>query len=297
MMKWLPDVAPNNRAVDVAARSLESRLGAVRFYFKRAAERPDEPENIRQLRVWVRRSEAALAVYADLLPPRRLKQLRKMLGQVRRAAGRVRDCDVYAQQTVGPGQPWPRRLREDRAKAQRRLVARFNRLDRGRSLKRLVRRLRTRLRGRNAGETESFADRARRTLRELAVGFFEIPIADGTKDAALHQFRIRGKELRYAIELLAAAFPPAFRDEVYPQVGVLQDKLGLVNDLAVAEERLRKRSDRTGDPAELSELRRRSAETAEDLVQARDDFRRWWTPDRVAELRRRFEELCDPDNR
>ena len=49
---------------------------------------------------------------------------------------------------------------------------------------------------------------------------------------ALHRFRIRGKELRYAMELLAAAFPVGFRDELYPVVEQLQELLGDIIDHA-----------------------------------------------------------------
>ncbi|HJZ92480.1 MAG TPA: hypothetical protein VKE40_16505, partial [Gemmataceae bacterium] len=87
------------------------------------------------------------------------------------------------------------------------------------------------------------------------------------------------------------AFPPAFRIELYPVVGVLQEKLGLINDLAVARRRLQERMDRTGDPAELSALRREEAATGEHQVRARQDFIRWWTPEARDGLRSRFDEL------
>jgi hypothetical protein len=93
------------------------------------------------------------------------------------------------------------------------------------------------------------------------------------------------------MELLAGAFPAPFRDELYPVVGTLQEKLGLVNDLAVAQARLDKRIARTGDAAELSELRRRAAAAGEELARAREDFGGWWTPGARDALRARFEEV------
>ena len=84
MDKWLPDVSPDDRAVAVAARALAGRLDAVRRHLKRAAAGAGT-EDIHQLRVWARRADAALRLYADLLPPKRLKWFRKWL---RRSAGR-----------------------------------------------------------------------------------------------------------------------------------------------------------------------------------------------------------------
>jgi CHAD domain-containing protein len=294
MTKWLPDVAPADRATDVAARSVQSRLDAVRYFLKRAAERPDEPEHIHQLRVWARRSEAALAVYADLFPPRRLKRLHEKLRRIRRAAGRVRDVDVYAQRTVGAGGEWPRKLLAERNHAQRRLVRVYERLKWGRRLKRSASQLVVRMRKRSGGSNETLADRARGTMGDLGTSFFQDQPTDPTDTAALHQFRIRAKRLRYAMELLAAAYPSPFRDDLYPQVGVLQEKLGHVNDAAVAARRLHRRIAKAGTPAELSDLRRRVSRTSEDLVRAREDFVSWWTPERTAELRARFEEFCGP---
>lgn len=65
--------------------------------------------------------------------------------------------------------------------------------------------------------------------------------ADRTNETALHRFRIRGKELRYVMELLAGAFPNALRNELSPIVEVIQDRLGEVNDLATAQARLRRK--------------------------------------------------------
>jgi hypothetical protein len=96
------------------------------------------------------------------------------------------------------------------------------------------------------------------------------------------------------MELLAGAFPSWFRDELYPVVETLQEKLGVVNDLAVAQVRLEKKKGRTGDAAELSELRRRAAAAEEDLARAREEFGRWWTPEAREVLGARFEELLRP---
>src|SRR5581483_5712878 len=52
--------------------------------------------------------------------------------------------------------------------------------------------------------------------------------------AVLHQVRIAGKRLRYAMEVFGDCFPPMFRDELYPAVEEMQEVLGLANDSHVA---------------------------------------------------------------
>ncbi|HJZ91298.1 MAG TPA: CHAD domain-containing protein, partial [Gemmataceae bacterium] len=117
MNKWAPDVDPSDPVADAAAQSLQARFDAVRHYLRQSIECPERAENFHQLRVWTRRSEAALALYADLLPNQLAKWLRKWLKRLRRAAGRVRDCDVFAARTVAANGRWPKKLRAERARA------------------------------------------------------------------------------------------------------------------------------------------------------------------------------------
>jgi CHAD domain-containing protein len=289
MPKWLPDVSPDDRTADVAARALAGRLEPVRRYLKRVTRTAD-PEDAHQLRVWARRADAALRLYADLLPAKDARWFEKWLRRLRKAAGRVRDSDVLARQVAGPDNHLPIQLRADRRRGMKKVRQLANRLDGGRRLRRRTRKLLARVGDKIAG-TERFADRARYSLRPLVGSFFAAcPIA-GADDAALHRFRIRGKELRYALELLAGAFPPAFRDVLYPVVAALQERLGLVNDLATARRRLAEWLSATGDPATVSHLHRRLAAIAEELVQARAEFHQWWTPELREVLRQRFDEF------
>src|SRR5204862_8205255 len=55
---------------------------------------------------------------------------------------------------------------------------------------------------------------------------------------ALHQVRILGKRLRYAMEIFESCFAPEFRQRYYPAVVDMQDILGLANDSNVACQRL-----------------------------------------------------------
>jgi CHAD domain-containing protein len=56
--------------------------------------------------------------------------------------------------------------------------------------------------------------------------------------AHLHQVRIAGKRLRYAMEVFADCFSLSFREKLYPRVEEMQEILGRANDSHVAEGRL-----------------------------------------------------------
>jgi CHAD domain-containing protein len=293
MVKWLPDVSPDDRAVDVAARALGARLEAVRRYLKRAAV-TGEPEDVHQLRVWSRRSDAALDLFGELLPRRKVRWFHKWMRRLRRAAGRVRDADVLARHVSESGAPGPSHSKSERRRGLRKIRKVARRLDGGQRLKRRTRKLVDRM-GRDDSIHElRFGELARACLAPVVAEFFDAAPAPGADDAALHRFRIRGKRLRYAVELFAGAFPPPLRDEVYPQVASLQERLGRVNDLATAQARLGTWLAGTGDPAAVSHLRRRVNVVGEDLVRARADFWAWWTPELREGLRGRFEQLVRP---
>jgi CHAD domain-containing protein len=289
MPKRFPNSSPDEQAVDAAGRALAGRLKAVRKYLRRAAK-GEHAEDVHQLRVWARRSDAALNLFADFLPDKQLRWFRKWLKRLRNAAGKVRDSDVLARHTAGPDGQTPIQLRSDRRRGLRRIRKLAERLDNGWRLKRQTRKL---LRGlaTTGGSAETFTHRARNSLRPLVEAFFAASPAGQADDSELHRFRIRGKELRYGMELLASAFAPALRDDLYPPIAELQERLGRVNDLVTAGQRLEEWLANTGDPAKVSHWQRRLADVREELVGAKREFHGWWVPEFRDGLRARFEEF------
>ena len=59
----------------------------------------------------------------------------------------------------------------------------------------------------------------------------------------LHQVRIVGKRLRYAMELFATCFTAPFKDDIYPRIEAMQEILGLANDSYVASGALQQLAD------------------------------------------------------
>ena len=98
----------------------------------------------------------------------------------------------------------------------------------------------------------------------------------------LHQVRIIGKRLRYAMEVFAGCFAPPFREKLYPALEEMQTILGHANDSYVANQRLAALRDslRKAAPAEWDQYRpgiegllhhheRR-------LLEQRQHFLNWW---------------------
>ncbi len=134
-------------------------------------------------------------------------------------------------------------------------------------------------------------------LREFAGGvfaplmedFLKLGAGDLSDFAKLHELRILGKRLRYAMELLSGGFHKQFRSDLYPMVEQLQDKLGLINDYASASARCQRWLQQIpADPDQWKHLAEVQQQAAD---QAADDFRKWWTGGRLGELRDRWEQI------
>jgi CHAD domain-containing protein len=269
-----------------------------------AAEKPDEDiEYVHELRVATRRTMAALRLYADMLPRRRADRMETRLKQIRRAAGDARDYDVLAQRLTdghsdAEAQRFLEKVRSRRRKAQRPIQAVYRRLKKDDRFDGWVKKLLRGVRHRSQGSKTKaepkdprFGEWARTHLRRIVNRFFKVSPTDDTDASALHRFRIRAKELRYEMELLAGAFPPDFVEKLYPVVETLQQQLGEINDHATAQARLRKSIDTADDPSEADHLRTLLEDEQARLNRSRRTFLQWWTPQRKNDLRARFNEL------
>src|SRR5262249_9655790 len=124
----------------------------------------------------------------------------------------------------------------------------------------------------------SFGDWARQRLGSVVKNFFDSIPGDRKDEAALHQLRIRGKELRYAVELLAGAFPDELGTKIYPILEEMQDRMGQINDLATAKLRLQRKIEAARDAKEAASWRRLLAKEQARLDQALKEFWQWCFP-------------------
>jgi CHAD domain-containing protein len=289
--KWIIGLRGDMPVAEAARRVLTVRLGVVLERLPSALARADEDvEHVHQLRVGTRRAGAALRIFAAFLAPSLHRKTRRTLRAIRRAAGAARDWDVFldmlntrSQRADAKGLPGLDVLlgfgHGQRVFAQQHLRDATE----GRAEK-LARRIA------QIGEVADDAVPAQ-TLRELAVPmltqlvgeFEEAARGDLRPYEALHQVRILGKQLRYAMELFESCFASAFRDEIYPCVVDMQDILGRANDSHVALLRLdalRARLEHS-QPAQWPRYRpafdRLQLYHRRRLPEQRRLFARWWT--------------------
>ena len=209
--------------------------------------RRDDPEYVHQLRVGTRRADAALRIFRCCLPDKTFKAARRRCG-LRRAAGDVRDWDVFLLEIPGrlhqaPAKRGPRARFPDRfglgqrnqATAELQSIAECQLEDVEKFISETVADLRL---ANGYDHRTTLLKLARPMLTGLREELEEKASGDLTDYPHLHQVRIAGKRLRYAMEVFGDCFPASFKEELYPQIEDMQEMLGRANDSHVACERL-----------------------------------------------------------
>ena len=246
--KWISGLEATTPVADAARRVLTVRLEVVRDFLPLALHEPDkDPEHVHQLRVGTRRAQAALDIFACCLPFKIYKGARKQLRTIRRVAGEARDWDVFLANLT----QWSRGQGASLRPGLNCLVGYV-----------VAKREAAQLQLEGAGKDYPFAfdrfqaetvaavhrphDPRLETLLDLALPRLTGLLKKLDQAAScnledyqhLHQVRILGKRLRYAMEVFADCFAPAFRELLYPAVEEMQELLGNANDSYVAYGRL-----------------------------------------------------------
>lgn len=291
--KWIEGTSAEQPVSAAARRTLEVRLAVVWHCLPLAARRASEDvEHVHQLRVASRRAVAAIEIFEELLPRRRTRWLLKRLKEIRRTAGAARDDDVLAARLQQWSAQHPavklvlKRVRRHREANQQPIRKIHRKLVQERfeiGLSELLQRIRWHDASRP--REPRLAVVARQSLKNLLTNFLRASEGDFDDYAALHEFRIAGKQLRYAMEVFAAAFPRAFRQRLYPIVETLQELLGDVNDHATAIARLGKWVKKSRDDELTSALKKLLAAERRALDRSRRKFLAWWTRARANSLR------------
>jgi CHAD domain-containing protein len=130
-------------------------------------------------------------------------------------------------------------------------------------------------------KSQTLTDLAREALLPLVHALTKSAQRDLTDADNLHQVRIAGKRLRYAMEILAPAFGPAFREKLYPAVQEMQDILGEANDSRFAMARIEELRGQLEKNATPGKRNRAALAELVSYHQARWDrerqrFNRWW---------------------
>jgi len=293
----------------VAARTLRHRLDTVWAEARAAVIDRRSPERVHRLRVATRRTLAAFEAFADLVPSRQRLWFHRRLRQLRRAAGDARDLDVLtARLAQRPGLTAGTRPAEGARKgtpggerARSRLIAMLAKQQDGARLPirdvfdrvlaadwtRRVDRLIARIT--DEGCPAPFGPYARRRLKPLVLRFFATADRRLRSAEELHDLRIEGKKLRYALEIFAGALPPVVRERCEESLARLQETLGDFTDHAAAADRFRRWSRDASMAADRSVLRMLRRQESALADAARRRFARWWNPERRRDLRHTFE--------
>jgi CHAD domain-containing protein len=247
-------------------------------------------EHVHRLRVATRRATAALKLYRDCLAPKPLRWMKKRLRKIRRAAGDARDLDVLADRLATDygeaAAPIVNLIAGDREAVQPAILRVANRSRENDQLVQKTSALLHSLRPPKGKGSEPplFREWAAKEFAGVADTFAAAMPSETSTPAELHQFRIRAKALRYVIELVAPAFGPELRGELYPLVEELQGRLGRVQDHVAAIERCRAWTEKTRDPELRETIRELSEAEARGLADAIREFQAWWTEERVSQV-------------
>lgn len=247
-----------------------------------------EPEAVHQLRVAARRLRVALPLVALKGEGRRVRQARRDLRDLTRAAAVGRDLDVMLEALTallgdssarpGPGRVLLGHLRRAQRRSRRRLADAL--LDQ--DLTRLRRDLRS-VQARGAAGEAVCLERALGAARtEAAELRGRLEREAGYEARALHELRIGMRRLRYATEVVAAV---RGRESQAPRLlRVQQQELGRVHDLWMLAGWLdgqARRAERAGHAELAQEARSRAAAARESSERA---WREWLEADPGAAL-------------
>lgn len=239
----MPAVSPEQPATQALADLLLAGQRSLLVNLQGLLEHPEEPEYVHQARVALRRMRSALRAHRPWMPRRQATRVAASLRPLATALGAVRDWDVMCASTL------PRLARETRTRPSDSgfasiMHAAHERRERAHAaLAETVRApacgavligveiLAERLRRRSSPSAAMLAAAVLDPLHARAVA--RARKADTLGRRGLHRLRIDIKRLRYAHDLYAPLFAQA--DKTWRvSLSDLQDRLGELNDLAVA---------------------------------------------------------------
>ncbi len=208
------------------------------------------PEGLHQVRVALRRLRSALSAFKDLIPDAQRIALNQEAKWLLSELGAVRDLDVFVQELAAPlsghlsGNADLVQVMRTARLAQSKAHARAARALQGTRAKRFVARLEAWVNGRgwrsgdakHDGKVTPAADFAQRflnrKLRKIRTTYDDV---EALSIPDRHELRIAVKKIRYAIEFFHTLLPAKRVARLNGILKALQDSLGHLNDLDVAE--------------------------------------------------------------
>jgi CHAD domain-containing protein len=296
--KWIQGIDERTPRSQAARVIIEARLEPIPGLLRDVVDDgAADGAQVHRMRIATRRAEVALQAFEPCFGKKSRARVARRLRGLRRVAAPARSCDVdlgllraqldgreesdaaadalrYCVETLERRQ---RRARKD--------VVAWARDHSPKEVARRSRRLLDRVKA-PAEDGATLGDVAAERLGDHVAA--ALAASDGALDCfeRLHALRIATKRLRYTMELFASCCDDTFRDQLYPHVLEVQDRLGNVNDAHELAERLDELAaevesgaakprgrDRT---ALARALRDRAAEERARRDELADQFRRWW---------------------
>ena len=134
----------------------------------------------------------------------------------------------------------------------------------------------------------TYGEAARNVLLPLAEEVLNQPLSREQELPSWHARRLAAKQLRYAMELFAGSLEPAHRQRCYAVVEEVQERLGTINDHAVAAARFAVWKREARHPAERAWLKELMAREEHALRECQADWEAWWSDSRSDEFRQAF---------
>ena len=234
-------MAPHQERLNSVFQKVERQLGKV-------ASNP-QPETVHRFRTSTRRTEALLE---ELIPEqdRNQSKLLKELSRLRRRAGRVRDVDVQVMALRGLKAPQEPTLKADVLRSLAEMRAKREAKLRKALDKQTVRQLRKRLK--RTAENPQVLKNGRDPFTVASQMLARLIRTSGPlQEELLHQYRIKGKRIRYVAEL-AGDMPEA--RHLVEQLKRVQDALGEWHDWLTLTETVRQHVGDDARSALLAEL-------------------------------------------
>jgi CHAD domain-containing protein len=214
-----------------------------------------DPEAIHQMRVALRRLRSAMAVFAPLIASPQTDRLRAEMRWILDYLGPARDIEVFIAEILNPARPlFPQpdafesfaevfRARHRTAQSVAKAAVadpRFTALllslalwAEGEGWLQAVREF-------GPADPDEPARQFARTVLERRYRRLRKALQDlgDLDEEARHQSRIEAKKFRYCLEFFSSLYPGARADRMAAKTGDLQDRLGLLNDIAVSRQTL-----------------------------------------------------------
>ncbi len=247
--KWITDVHSHTALTDAAGAIVGARLQPIAELLVNASMKADEdPEHVHQLRVATRRADAAMRAFRSCFKKKRWTKVDTALKRIRRGAAAARSCDVHIMALAAKRKATDaeyaealkhsiKHTRQQRETAQSSIDEAANRYPPDK-LRRLFEKLapvsgKDREPGAGTESKDATPTLLHCALDQLTLALDKVraaTAADLSSYDHLHELRLKGKRLRYAMEIFAYCFDEKFRNDLYPHLKAMQDRLGEIND-------------------------------------------------------------------